>query len=445
LNGFKKLEGSPVNSLFENLKNLSPGKIISIAAITFFLMLFFVYFGLKVSSSDMSVLYSNLELEDAKRIVTQLEEKQIKYKLKNNGTQVLIPSDYVNRMRVEMADIAISSGSSNVGYEIFDNSDALGATNFVQNVNLIRALEGELSRTIKSVDNIKTARVHLVLPKREMFSREEQEPSASVVIKTIGGQLGIKEVQSIQKLVAASVPKLETKNVAIVDTSGNLLTNNFQDDEQMAVTNNELLRKDYERKLAIKVQNLLEKVIGAGKVRAQVSVRMNFDKVVTNEEFYDPDGQVVRSTVTVEEAGQSNQNNSSAVSVSQNIPDGMGKAGGKASNKESSRTEETVNYEISKTITNKIRNTGVIDRLSVAVTVDGSYKTNENGNDEYVARTEDEMDQITSLVKSTVGYDADRGDLIEVANMKFVKITAPEIEKPILIMGFTKNEIMEIA
>ena len=139
---------------------------------------------MQINSVEYSVLYTDLELEDAKQIVSRLEADNIKYKLAKNGTEILVPQDQVNKMRVETAELALASKGSNVGYEIFDNTDALGSTNFVQNINLIRALEGELARTIRSVDNIKSARVHLVLPKREMFSREEQEPSASVIIKT---------------------------------------------------------------------------------------------------------------------------------------------------------------------------------------------------------------------------------------------------------------------
>ena len=161
----------------------------------------------------------------------------------------MVPQSEVNRLRVNTAEIALSSGGANVGYEIFDQSDALGSTNFVQNVNLIRALEGELARTIRSVDNIKNARVHLVLPKREMFSREEQAPTASVVIKTVKGQLSPQSIQAIQKLVAASVPKLDVKNVAIVDNAGVLLTQNYEDPEAMTAANNELMRLEQELSL----------------------------------------------------------------------------------------------------------------------------------------------------------------------------------------------------
>ena len=179
--------GLTVNNFWQSIKNLSPGRLASLAAIIIFLVSFLGYMVARMSSTEYAVLYTDLELEDAKQIISRLETDNVKYKLTKNGTEVMVPVDLVNKLRVDTAEIAMASGGANVGYEIFDHSDALGSTNFVQNVNLIRALEGELGRTIRTVDNIKNARVHLVLPKREMFSREEQPPSASVVIKTVKG------------------------------------------------------------------------------------------------------------------------------------------------------------------------------------------------------------------------------------------------------------------
>lgn len=237
-----------MNNFIQSIKNLSPGRLASIAAIVIFLISFFVYLATKLNTGDYAVLYTDLEMEDAKQIVQHLETANIKYRLTKNGTEILVPEEDVNKMRIDTADLAMASKGSNVGYEIFDNTDALGSTNFVQNVNLIRALEGELARTIRSVDHIKSARVHLVLPKREMFSREEQMPTASVVIKTDGGKLSLESIHSIQQLIAAAVPKLDVKNVSIVDSAGNLLTNNFEDEEAVTVANNEALRLEQERK-----------------------------------------------------------------------------------------------------------------------------------------------------------------------------------------------------
>lgn len=434
-----------MNNFIQSIKNLSPGRLASIAAIVIFLISFFVYLATKLNTGDYAVLYTDLEMEDAKQIVQHLETANIKYRLTKNGTEILVPEEDVNKMRIDTADLAMASKGSNVGYEIFDNTDALGSTNFVQNVNLIRALEGELARTIRSVDHIKSARVHLVLPKREMFSREEQMPTASVVIKTDGGKLSLESIHSIQQLIAAAVPKLDVKNVSIVDSAGNLLTNNFEDEEAVTVANNEALRLEQERKMSLQVQNLLEKSVGEGKVRAQVNLDMDFDQIVTNEEIYDPDSQVVRSQETVTD-NSTTDNVEQPVSVAQNIPNGDMVAAGTGSVSRKSRTEETVNYEISKVVRNKVKNSGTIKRLGVAVIVDGIYERNAEGKVVYRDRTPEEMEQIRSLVKSAVGFDAERGDMVEVANMKFAS-NQPEIEEvnEVLIMGFTKDELIRIA
>ena len=434
-----------MNNFIQSIKNLSPGRLASIAAIVIFLISFFVYLATKLNTGDYAVLYTDLEMEDAKQIVQHLETANIKYRLTKNGTEILVPEEDVNKMRIDTADLAMASKGSNVGYEIFDNTDALGSTNFVQNVNLIRALEGELARTIRSVDHIKSARVHLVLPKREMFSREEQMPTASVVIKTDGGKLSLESIHSIQQLIAAAVPKLDVKNVSIVDSAGNLLTNNFEDEEAVTVANNEALRLEQERKMSLQVQNLLEKSVGEGKVRAQVNLDMDFDQIVTNEEIYDPDSQVVRSQATVTD-NSTTDNVEQPVSVAQNIPNGDMVAAGTGSVSRKSRTEETVNYEISKVVRNKVKNSGTIKRLGVAVIVDGIYERNAEGKVVYRDRTPEEMEQIRSLVKSEVGFDAERGDMVEVANMKFAS-NQPEIEEvnEVLIMGFTKDELIRIA
>ncbi len=434
-----------MNNFIQNIKNLSPGRLASIAAVAIFLISFFVYLATKLNTGDYAILYTDLEMEDAKQIVQHLETANIKYRLTKNGTEILVPQEVVNKMRIDTADLAMASKGSNVGYEIFDHTDALGSTNFVQNVNLIRALEGELARTIRSVDHIKSARVHLVLPKREMFSREEQIPTASVVIKTDGGQLSLENIRSIQQLVSAAVPKLDVKNVSIVDSSGNLLTNDFEDEEAVKVANNEALRLEQERKMSQQVQNLLEKSIGEGKVRAQVNLEMDFDQVVTNEEIYDPDSQVVRSQATVTDNSTSNEMEQ-PVSVAQNIPNGDVITDGSGTVSQKSRMEETINYEISKIVRNKVKNSGTIKRLGVAVVVDGVYERNSEGKLVYRSRSPEEMEQIRSLVKSAVGFDAERGDLVEVANMQFAS-NRPEIEvaEETLIMGFTKDELIRVA
>lgn len=433
-----------MNGFLQALKNLSPARLAAIAGIGIFLFGFIVFFINQLSSSDMTVLYSELDLNDSRQIVNKLDASGIKYKIRNNGTEILVPQSSVNKIKVDMSELNLTSKTGAVGYEIFDDVDALGSTNFMQNVNLLRALEGELARTIKSVDNIKNARVHIVMPKREMFSREEQTPKASVIIKTQYGNINPKEVMSIQKLVSASVPKLEPKNVSIIDSSGKLLTKNFSDDDEMQIASQEELRRNYEQKLENNIQELLERSIGSGKVRAQVSLEMDFDQVVTNEETYDPDGQVIRSTVTVEEESNSNESENGAVSITENLPESeMGNTGAVAQNN-NSRTEETVNYEITKKVVNKVKNSGEIKRISAAVMVDGTYSKDTEGAETYTARSVEEMELLESLVKSAIGYNVDRGDLVEVANMKFISLEDQFEVEDNLIMGFTRQEIMKM-
>ena len=436
-----------MNNILQMIKNMSPSKVASIAAIIIFLISFFVYVAVQMSGNEYVVLYSDLELGNAKQIVNKLDSAGIDYRLEKNGTEILVPADDVNHLRLETVDFALGSGTSTVGYEVFDNTDALGSTNFVQNVNLLRALEGELARTISSVDNIRSARVHLVMPKREIFSREEQKPSASVVIKTKEGNLNPQSIQAIQKLIAAAVPKLDMKDISIVDSNGNLLTE-FSEEQNEIVkkSSNETMRLEQEYKLNQRLQELLEKSLGKGKAQAQVNLEMDFDEVVTNEEIFDPDSQVIRSQASMTEEGTSGQDASQPVTVGQNIPNSDSSfPSSNGSFGTMSKTEETINYEISRIVRNKVKNTGTISRVTAAVSVDGTYKRNEEGRLVYQPRTPEEMERITNLVKSAVGYDANRGDLVEVVNIKFSSLIDEDTSLPEkLYMGFTKQELMRM-
>ena len=433
-----------MSNFIQSIKNMSAGRLIALAAVVLFLISFFVYLATQLNSTSYSVLYTDLELEDAKQIVERLESSNVKYKLAKNGTEILVPTDVVNKMRVDTAELALASKGSNVGYELFDNTDALGSTNFVQNVNLVRALEGELARSVRSVDNIKSARVHLVLPKREMFSREEQKPSASVVIRTINGPLSEQSVSAIQKLIAASVPKLSVKDVAIVDSSGNLLTEE-KNKKLQDISRNEEIHRELEQQMTERLQLLLDKSLGLGTSRAQVYLEMDFDQVVTNEEIYDPDGQVVRSEATSSGTSATTDKNA-PVTVAQNIPNGDNVLEGDGSYTQSSNDESTVNYEISKIVRNKIKNNGTISRMTAAVIVDGIYERDSEGKLVYRPRTEEEMRKLNDLVKSAVGYNPDRGDMVEVKNLRFAREDLkPEKVEEILILGFTKAEVIRIA
>ena len=319
----------------------------------------------------------------------------------------------------------------------------------MQNVNLVRALEGELSRTIRSIDSVKGARVHLVMPRRELFSREQQEPSASIILTMQGARrLEKGQVTAIQHLVAAAVPGLAPNRISIVDDKGSLLARGFEDETDigfLAARADERTRA-YEGRLVRTIEELLERTVGFGKVRANVSADLDFDRVNSSEESFDPDGQVVRSTSTIEETSSSRESDAATpVSVAANLPDAQGAGGGSASaTTAEGRTEETVNFEISKTVVNHVREVGTVKRLSVAVLVDGVYTT-ETGTVTYADRDGREMDLLATLVQSAIGFNADRGDAVEVINMRFAVPEEPEAEPLDLFFGFDKNDILRMA
>ena len=412
------------------------------------ILAFFIYLTSRLATPEMSLLYGDLDSQDSGQIVSLLEQQNIPYKLGPNGTQIYVPGNQVGRLRLSMAEQGLPNGGS-IGYEIFDRSDGLGTTNFVQNVNHLRALEGELARTIQSIGDVKRARVHLVMPKRELFTRDRQEPSASIVVTMDGNRrFDRHQVAAIQHLVAAAVPGLKPRMISIVDNQGSLLARGNDDESAEANANTaEEMRVTYERRITRTIEELIERFVGPGNVRAEVRIDMDFDRVTENAEIYDPDGQVVRSTQTVEESSDNQEGgDADAVTVANNLPDadlGGLDAGGAQSR--TARTEETVNYEISRTVRTHVRETGEVKKLSVAVLVNGSYVENDEGEIIYQERAQAELDKLSALVRSAVGYDEARGDSLEVVNMRFYDLeTEIETTAGKLVMGFTQAEIMRI-
>lgn len=405
------------------LRGMGKSKLGAMFAVALLVIGFFIVITFKFTASNMVPLYTNLSLDDSAKIVAELDRTSTPYELVSGGTQIMVPSDRVLRLRMTMAEQRLPSVGSVVGYEIFDRSESFGSSNFVMNINMVRALEGELSRTISSISGVESSRVHLVMPRRELFTREREKPSASVTIKMGGGRsIERSEVTAITHLVASAVPGLEASKVTVVDAHGKLLARGDGGDgiDASASTAQEY-RAAYETRTQHMLEDLLEKVIGMGKVRVQVTADMNFDRIVTNSEKYDPDGQVARSTQsTTEREDAKEASGQDAVSVTENLPEG-GSAGaaGNNSNRATERTDETTNFEISKTVQNHIREGGTVNKLSVAVLVDGTYTEDAEGVQTYAPRTEEELKQLRTLVSSAIGYDEKRGDLIELVNMRF--------------------------
>ncbi|HLB06225.1 MAG TPA: flagellar basal-body MS-ring/collar protein FliF, partial [Alphaproteobacteria bacterium] len=409
---------------------------------------FFYVLSSQLAAPNMALLYSNLDPEDSGEIAAKLDSMGVPYEFQGGGAQILVPADRALQLRMSLAEDGLP-GTGSVGYEIFDRSDALGSNSLVQNVNLLRALEGELARTIRSITQVANARVHLVLPRREVFAREQPEASASVALKMRGSaHLSAGQVNAIQNLVAAAVPGLKPDYVTVVDDRGNLLARGNGDGETAAA--GEDAQGAFEERLEGTIEELLERSVGFGKVRAQISVEMNFDRVTENTESYDPEGQVVRSTQTIEETSLgSDSSGDEAVTVANDLPDEREQPAPatESSSSQSTRTEEIVNYEITRTTTSHVRESGEVELLSVAVVVDGSYQTAEDGTVTYVPRTQDELAQYTALVNTAVGFDEQRGDRVEVVNLPFIDLAAdvPEGEAPMLSFGKTDYlKILEI-
>ncbi|MGZ5920462.1 MAG: flagellar basal-body MS-ring/collar protein FliF [Rhizomicrobium sp.] len=395
------------------------GVMAGVAAV---LTAFFLYIAGAITEPPKTILYAGLDPRDAAAVTAKLDGMNVKYDAKGDGNTILVPADQVTKLRMALAQDNLPAAG--VGYEIFDKSDAFGTTAFVQNINRLRALEGELARSIQTIDGVQSARVHLVVPERQVFSRDDQTPSASVVLKT-RAVMGRGQVAAVQHLVAAAVASLTPDRVAIVDDRGNLLAGG--DDKTGAdatSANQEQSTTDYEDRLRQRVESIVASVVGAGHVRVQVAADMNYNHTSTTSESYDPDSKVIRSTQTVEQnATDTAASPQASVSVANALPNAANSAPGDSSKSASGRTEETTNYEISKKVTTSTQDGGDVKHLSVAVVVDGTV-TGSGANAPYKPRTAAEMTQITNLVKSAMGFDPARGDQVQVSNMEFARVSA---------------------
>ena len=415
----------------EFFKSVGAARFGVMAGVAAVLTAFFLYIAGAITEPPKTILFSGLESRDAAAVSGKLDSMAVKYDVKENGT-ILVPADQVTKLRMALAQDNLPAAG--VGYEIFDKSDTFGTTAFVQNINHQRALEGELSRSMQTIDGIQGARVHLVVPERQIFSRDDQQPSASVVLKT-SGKLDRGQVRAVQHMVAAAVSGLAADRVAIVDDRGNLLAggDNKSGPDALARAQDEDTA-NYENSLRSRIEAIVSSVVGMGRVQVQVAADINYNHTQTTSETFDPDSKVARSTQTVEQNSANTQGGSgAAVSVASALPGGQaGPApGGEQSRDTSGRTEETINYEISKKVTTSTVDGGDIKKLSVAVVVDGSGDTVAA----YKPRTADEMAKITALVKSAIGFDQARGDQVQVTNMQFARMeqaAGTEAPKPLL-------------
>lgn len=407
-------------------KEMSPAKLAAAGLTIFAFLVMFIVFVTRVNSSEFAVLYADLDVQDSAKVAEELDNRKVPYQVVADGSIIKVHKSEVANARLFLAQSGLPNSGSVVGYEIFDEEDSIGATNFSQNIRLVRALEGELSRTISAFDQISKARVHLVMPQREIFSKERTEPRASVVLKLKGHKkLGKSEIEAISQLVVTSVPNLEMKSVTIVDTKGRALKiGSSEDSEGYGGGKHEEVRVAEENRLKKVIEELISSSTGVGKVKARVALDMNFDRIVTNSESYDPDGAVVRSVQSIDEKEQTPVSGSSGgvdASVANNIPGGSGGSDDNASKFAIvEKSDQTTNYEISKVIKNHISESGIINRMSIGILVDGTYKIDPETRERiYTPRSQEYLDQIARVVKNSVGFDEDRGDKIDIINTQF--------------------------
>ncbi len=357
-------------------------------------------FSLWLQKDETAVLFTNLSPEDASVALEELAKQNVSAELTNGGATILVPQKSVHRLRVELAGKGVPS-SGTVGFEIFDGKQ-YGLTDFLQNVNFKRALEGELTKTIESLQGIQSARVHLVLPKPSIFKKLNASATASVVLKIgRGARLQEKRIAGIQSLVAGSVENLAADQVTVIDQYGKVLSTEIKDGDAGRTESQLALRKEVEGYLAQKASDMLDRVLGPGRSVVQVDATLNFERIDREREVYDPRNTVVRSEVRNE-----------------------------ATNPETGGSDEnsTTNYEINRTVEHIVGETGGVKRLSVAVFVDGNYEATQDGDAPlYLPLTEVEVAQLRRIVQTAVGLDVVRGDQIEIVNMQFHQ---PEISEP---------------
>ena len=392
--------------------------MLGIAAVVAALLFTLVF---RIGGEPKALLFAGVETREMAEITQRLEAADIPYEIREDGGSIYVARSEVFNARMMLSADGLPSRGS-IGYEIFDEPDALGQTQFQQNINRLRALEGELSRTIGSLDGVKSARVHLVLPERQLFSRDAEQPTASIVIQLRRDELTSGQVRAIRNLVASATPGLSANRVTIVDETGRLLAA-AQSGEDGAAEGIDARQVATEDRIRRTVTDIVEGIVGQGNARVQITAEMDFNRVSETRQTFDPEGRVVRSTQTSEETGRSGES-ARGTTAGANVPDANASSAQNGPQNENNQSSETVNYEISNTTRTEVSEGGRIRRLSVAVAVNGTMAPGADGAAAtYTPRPAEEMQRLTALVRSAVGFNQEHGDVVEVVNTQFASLT----------------------
>ena len=414
-----------MNGLTQFLTRFGPARLAAMGAVTLALIGFFAVVIMRMSQPTMGLLFTELSSSDASAVIRELEAKGLRYETKDDGATILAPRAELPRLRMDFAGKGLPSGGG-VGYEIFDKGDAFSSTSFVQNINHLRALEGELSRTIRTIGRVQAARVHLSIPEKRLFQRDREAPRASIVLK-LRGELGADQVRAIRHLAASAVEGLAPERVSIIDERGRLLADGAGSDNALSGTAADEKRVALERRLRSQVEEIVAGIVGSGRARIQVAAELDLNRIESRSENFDPESRVVRSTQTRGENATSS-NNENQVTVGNELPGANQNAPANQPRDNSAKNEEVVNFEISRTTRTEVQEAGRLKRISVAVLVDGTYARGQGGQPTYQPRSKEDLDRIAALVRTAVGFDKARGDQVEVVNLPLAE--SPQALEP---------------
>jgi len=373
-----------------------------------------------------SLLYSNLTEQDAGAITLSLESAGIKYKLSDDSSAIMVDSDKVHSARLKLASQGLPEGAG-AGFEILDKDGGFGVSQFMESARYQRALEGELARTIASIQSVQSARVHLAIPKQTAFIRDHKKPTASVTINLLPGRnIEGDEVAAIAHMVAASIPNLDVDQVTVIDQRGRLLTSPDSSNEMRLSSTQFEYRKRLEEYYKKRIEDILSPVVGMGGVKAQVSADIDFTVTEQTQESFNPDLPATRSEQTIEEKSTNGQGAVGVPGTLSNTPPGETTENTNTESSGNTTRRSTRNYELDKTISHVRIGAGSIRRLSVAVVVDDKQEVNEDGEVTRTPFTEDEITRYTNLVKEAIGFNTQRGDSVNVINASFSIPPEPE-------------------
>lgn len=441
-----------MNELMRMIRSFGIARLAAIVGVTIGVALAMALIVARVGEAPMALLYADLDLKDGQDLAARLDQEGVRYEIRETGGTVSVyaPRDQSANLKLKLAGDGFVARSSEVGYEIFDEQDALGTTSFQQNINRLRALEGELARTIATISGVRSARVHLVLPERELFSRDKEEATASIVVDAPSG-LDKRSVRAIVNLAASAVPALSPSRVTVLDSAGDLLASGQEGDDPLASSGGVDERiAATEARIRRTVEDLVGRIVGPDNLRVQVAADIDFSRVTETANIIDPDSQTVLSSTTVDDASNSNDPAlTRGVSVANQLPETQIVDPQAAASATSSarRTEETTNYEMTRTVRNEVREMGGVKRLSVAVALNIATTTDATGAIVPAPRSDQELQRIATLVRSAVGYNPARGDQVEIIEAPFRPLASAPADRAAAVAApaFDSERLMRAA